>query len=256
VELGRPSNITNREGYDNQPMFLPDGRSLFYTSIREDGQADIYRYSLADGSTARVTATKESEYSATPMPGGKFFSVIRVEPDATQRLWRFPLAGGSPTLVLEKIKPVGYHVWIDARTLGLFILGKPNTLQLVDVPTGKATLLVENGGRSLQRIPRRRGFSFVHKISEEEWLVKTFDAKTRAVKTLVRTLPGSEDFAWMPDGSLLMAKGSKLFRVNPQKETDWRELADFSADGLREITRLAVSPAGDRIALVAVRGSL
>src|ERR1043165_5982756 len=61
--LGRPINITRRAGYDNQPSFTPDGRSVLYTSTREDGQSDIYRYDIAAQTTARVTSTPESEYS-------------------------------------------------------------------------------------------------------------------------------------------------------------------------------------------------
>jgi hypothetical protein len=83
---GGPVNATNREGYDNQPMFLRDGSGFFYTSIREDGQADIYRYDFSSRSSFRVTDTKESEYSATPTPDGKSLSVVRVEADSTQRL--------------------------------------------------------------------------------------------------------------------------------------------------------------------------
>src|SRR5919112_256218 len=98
LEFGQPANITNRAGYDNQPSFLPDGASLLYTSQREDNQTDIYRYDFKTGQSARLTATPEGEYSPTLMPGGKFFSVIRVESDKTQRLWKFPLAGGEPTL--------------------------------------------------------------------------------------------------------------------------------------------------------------
>ena len=74
TEVGSPINITNRNGYDNQPMFLPDGLSLLYTSIRMDRQADIYRYDLIDKSTIRITRTQESEYSPTIMPNGKHFS--------------------------------------------------------------------------------------------------------------------------------------------------------------------------------------
>ena len=72
--------------------------------------------------------------------------MVRVEADATQRLWKFPLAGGKPILVLEKIKPVGYQAWIDQNTLALFILGaagKPSTLQIVDVRTEKAEVIAE-----------------------------------------------------------------------------------------------------------------
>jgi dipeptidyl aminopeptidase/acylaminoacyl peptidase len=250
-QLGQPVNITNRDGYDNQPSWQPDGRSLFYTSIREDGQADIYRYDFSQGVSVRVTKTAESEYSPTIMPGGKSFSVVRVEADATQRLWQFPLSGGQPVLLLEQIKPVGYHTWLDRHTVALFVLGSPPTLQIADTRSGKVELIIANIGRSLHRIPRQAKLSFVHKVSADEWLVKSFDLKTRQIATLIKTLPGSEDLAWTPAGTLLMGKESKLFEWDRSKETGWRELADFSAAGLKTITRLAVSPKGDKLALVA-----
>src|SRR5258708_16942898 len=46
VSVGVPVNVTARPGYDNQPFFLPNGRAFLYTSIREDSQADIYRYDI------------------------------------------------------------------------------------------------------------------------------------------------------------------------------------------------------------------
>ena len=251
--FGRPRNVTSREGYDNQPHFTPDGNALLYTSIREDRQADIYRFDVRPGGAqTRVTMTKEDEYSPTPMPGGQYISVVRVEADKTQRLWKFPRSGGEPSLVLENVKPVGYHAWADEQTLALFVLGTPNTLQLADARTGKAETILGNVGRSLQRVPDRSAFSFVHKVSDAEWLIKSFDLKTRAVNTLAPTLPAAEDYVWTPDGrALLMAKGSKLFMRRLGPDADWTEVADFTADGLKEITRLALSPKGDRLALVA-----
>jgi hypothetical protein len=175
---------------------------------------------------------------------------VRVEADGTQRLWKFPFAGGSPALVLEKIKPVGYHLWVDQHTLALFVLGKPNTLQLVDLKTGKTEWIADNPGRILRRVPRQNKFSFVHKVSDQEWLIKTFDLSSRSVATFIKTFPGAEDYAWTPAGVLLMANGSKLFA---RKESDWAwvELADLSSAGLKNISRIAVSPKGDRIAVVA-----
>jgi len=255
LEFGQPANITDRAGYDNQPGFLPDGQSLLYTSMREGEQTDIYRYDFKTRQTTRLTSTPEGEYSPTVMPGGKFFSVIRVERDKTQRLWKFPLAGGEPGLVLPAIKPVGYHLWLDERTLALFILGaegKPNTLQLVPTDMTFLDVIHVNIGRALHTIPRRAAFSFVHKISPDEWFVKAFDLKTKRSTILIKTLPGSEDLVWTPDGTLLMAQDSKLFQWNPAAPaTDWQQIADFSAAGLKKITRLAVSPKANRLALVA-----
>lgn len=249
---GPPAKITTFAGYNNQPFFLADGRGILYTSIR-DGQADIYRYDIANGATTQITHTRESEYSPTLMPDGKNISVVRVEADGTQRLWRFPLTGGAPSLILENIKPVGYHWWLDKNTLALFILGssgKPHTLQIADVRTGKAEVIAENPGRILRLIPRQNKLSFVHKISEQEWLIKAFDLKTKQTTTLIKTPGGSEDYAWTPAGILLMAKDAKLFKWDPLNDKDWQEVADFSAAGLKSLTRIAVSPKGDRVAIV------
>jgi dipeptidyl aminopeptidase/acylaminoacyl peptidase len=262
LTFGQPVNITKRAGYDNQPSFLPDGQSLLYTSQRDGQQTDIYRYNLQTGATTQLTATPESEYSPTVMPAGKTFSVVRVEADKTQRLWQFPLAGGSATLALENVKPVGYHLWLDARTLALFVLGDeqqhmPHTLQLVTLAKDRpqaieVSTLHVNIGRSLQRRPGRAPvFSFVHKVAADNWLIKLVDVDAHKTTTLVKTLPGSEDLAWLPDGTLLMASGAKLYRLDPTHDTDWRETADFTAAGLTQITRLALNPKGDRLALVA-----
>jgi WD40 repeat protein len=252
MNLGLPVKITSWVGYNNQPSFTADGQSILYTSIR-DKQADIYRYDIRGQATTQTTKTPESEYSPTLMPDGKSISVVRVEADGTQRLWKFPLAGDAPALILEKIKPVGYHLWIDDHTLALFILGKPNTLQLVDTRTEKAETIAENPGRILRRMPHQNKFSFVHKISDKEWAIKAFDLKTRTSASLIATLPGVEDYAWLPDGTLLMGKDSKLFAVVPLTGKTWTEVADFSVAGVKGITRIAVNAKGDRIALVARR---
>ena len=252
LDLGEPKKVTTYVGYNNQPFFLPDGRSVLYTSIR-NGQADIYRYDISSGATRQVTNTPESEYSPTLMPDGKNISVVRVEADGTQRLWRFPLAGGAPSVILENIKPVGYHWWLDRNTLALFVLGgggKPATLQIADVRTGKAEIITENPGRILRLVPHQDKLSFVHKLSDQEWLIKALDLKTRQISTLIRTLPGSEDYAWTPKGVLLMAKDGKIFKWDQSKDKDWVEIGEFSA-GLKSLTRIAVSPKGDRIAIVA-----
>lgn len=254
LKTSAPRRVTDWEGYDNQPSFTPDGRAMLYTSIRADAQADIYRYDLAARTAARLTDTPESEYSPTVTPDGKFFSVIRVERDGTQRLWKFPLAGGAPVLVLEKTKPVGYHVWTDKDTLMLFVLGEPVTMQLVDTGTELTGVVATNIGRGLQRVPRQEKISFVHKVSTDEWLVKEFDLKTHRKTTLTKTLAGSEDYAWMPDGALLlMAQGSKLFAWKPGSAEGWKEFADLSSAGLKNITRLAITPRGDLLAIVAQR---
>jgi hypothetical protein len=232
---------------------MPDGKSILYTSNRNK-QTDIYRYDIQTGATTQITNTPESEYSPTLMPDRKNISVVRVEADGkTQRLWRFPLAGGAPSLVVEDIKGVGYHLWIDDHTLALFIVGgpgKPNYLETYDMRAGKSEFVADNPGRVLRRIPDQNKFSFVHKVSNDHWEIKAFDLRTRTSSSLIATLPGSEDYAWLPDGRLLMGKDSKLFVVVPLSGQKWSQVEDFTVPGLQGISRIAVSPKGDRLAMV------
>lgn len=245
-------NLTGRAGYDNQPNWSRDGRTLFFTSVREDDQADIYR--LDPGGTAaavRVTLTApESEYSATPVPRQNAISVIRVERDSTQRLWSIPLDGAPAAVILERIKPVGYHTWANDTLLALFVLGSPNTLQLASTTTGRADTIVTNIGRSLHTTTDGK-VSFVHKVSNEEWWLTLLDPATRQTRRLVRMPRRVEDYAWTPDGLVLAGEGSILKAFDPRRGGDWEPVADLTSHGLTAITRLSVSPRGDAVAVVA-----
>lgn len=175
--------------------------------------------------------------------------MIRVERDGTQRLWRFTLEGRSPSLILPGLQPVGYHAWLGPDTLALFVLGTPNTLQLADVRTGRSEVVAERIGRSLHRIPGQEAFSFLHITEEGRW-IKRLDPRAREATSLVRAPDtGDGDYAWTPDGVLLMAQGDRLMRWRPG-DTEWTEAANLAAYGLRSVTRLAVSPNGRWIALV------
>lgn len=244
-------DITRRPGYDNQPFFTPDGSGLLYTSIRDDGQADTYRYDLAAGTTRRVTRTPESEYSPTVMPDGRHFSAVRVEMDSTQRLWQFDLDGGEPTLLLPNVRPVGYHAWADSETVALYVLGDPSTLRLAHPGADDAVIVARHVGRSLHRVPGRRAISFVDQSDEAAWWIRELDVETKSITAIAPTLPKVEDYAWTPDGRLLAGRGSTLYVLTPGQDRDWRPLADLAGSGLREITRIAVSPDGRRVAIVA-----
>jgi hypothetical protein len=250
MQVGTPVNVTRRAGYDNQPFFMPQGGAFLYTAV-VDGEADVFRYDLASGRSTRLTATPESEYSPTPLPDGSGFSAVRVEQDSTQRLWQFDWDGAHPAVLLEGVKPVGYHAWGDAHTVALFVLGQPATLQIADTRSGTTTPAARDIGRGVQRVPRRAAISFVQKGTDSAWSVAEVDLATRRVRVLVPALKGVDLYAWTPDGVLLMAQGTKLYQWNPARRADWEEVADFSAAGLQSITRLAVSPRGDRLALVA-----
>lgn len=272
LNVGMPVNITNTPGYDNQPSFTPDGSAVLFTSARGASaatapaapdagggraQTDIYRYDLATKQTSRVTNTPESEYSPTVTPDGLHISVVRVESDNTQRLWRFAMDGTRPELVLSDVKPVGYHTWANKQLVVLFVLGQPATLQVADVRSAKAQVVAKGIGRSLQKIPRG-GVSFVLREPRPEGQppgplrIMELNLNDGTTRPLIKAVEGAQeaDHAWTPDGRLLMVHGGVLYGWT-RGAADWLRIGDLAAMGLRNISRLAVGPKGDTLAVVA-----
>lgn len=271
ITLGSPANITNNPGYDNQPFFTADSRSILFTSIRPSTavapggapQTDIYRYDIPTAQTTQVTNTPESEYSPTLTPAGTL-AVVRVELDGqnTQRLWQFSANGRDPRVVLENVKPVGYHAWADDHTVALFILGAgngaPATLQLADTRSGTAKTLATDIGRSIQPIPASgapHAISFVQRErtnGKTTLVIKELNPATQAISVLTPAVEGSTeaDTAWAPDGTLLMAHGGTLYSWR-RGQSGWAEVASLERMGFTGVTRLAVSPRGNWLALVA-----
>jgi dipeptidyl aminopeptidase/acylaminoacyl peptidase len=250
LAAGAPRNITNRAGYDNQPSFSSDGRSVYYTSTREDAQADIYRFDIAAGRTSRVTRTApESEYSAAITRDGNALHVIRVEADSTQRIWTVPLDGSAGQVVFPDTKPVGYFAQPNDSAWVMFVLGTPVTMQLGYHGRGRTDVVGRNIGRSLHRIPGTNHASVVQKGSAP-WQVMEFDPDRKTFTPLIALPAGSEDVAWADGNTLLVGSGSKLLRWT-RGTTSWQEVADYASAGLKSITRLAISPTGNMLALVA-----
>lgn len=251
-EVGAPANLTSRPGYDNQPAFTPDGGHVLYTSYRE-GQADVWRVELPGGPTESVTRTAESEYSPTPSPSGGF-TVVRVEADSTQRLWRFTEDGEPVEPTLEQVEPVGYHAWLDDRRVVVYVLGDPSELRVADVETGEVWTVARDVGRSLQSVPGG-GVSFVRRggeRGEEAWLHRLLP-DGRATERLTR-LPGDRvDHAWGPDGTVWTGVAGDLWAWHPEQDPGrgFSRVASLGRDGLIGITRVAVSPDGRWLAVVA-----
>jgi hypothetical protein len=251
VAIGVPVNITNRPGYDNQPQFSVNGRTLLFTARMDDGQTDIFEYDLRTRKTTRLTNTPESEYSATPLRNG--FSVVRVEPDSAQRLWWFDRMGKNPTLLVD-VKPVGYHAWINDQQAALFVLGSPATLQLADLRSREATVVAHQVGRALQKIPNWNGVSFVQHESDSTMWIRRIDGRQHETRAIAQLLPGGEYHAWTPRSALLATAGSKLYEWTPIDGGTWRQVFDAAPLGLL-VSRIAVSPRGDMIALVGERAA-
>lgn len=236
----------NPNGYNNQPHFINDETLYLTVQFPDDAQTDIYELNLRKNAITRVTKTVEGEYSPTRIPSSSSFSVVRVEADgqSTQRLWQFPInrtSEGQP--VFSDIKGIGYHQWLGPEKVVLFIVDTPNKMMIANQRTGSAVELLTNIGRGFQQMGNEK-LAFIHKVTEDSWYIKELDSFTYRFKEIVQTLPGSEDFLYLRDGTFLMGNGSKLYKYNKIFDKEWRQIADFGNYGIKDITRLAISDNG------------
>jgi hypothetical protein len=242
----QPRNLTNRPGYDNQPHFTPAGDIMFVQM--EDGRTDIWRWSARTEQSTRLTDTPlQGEFSPTPIPqsdGG--ISYIRSPDDTSGRLWRMPSEGAPAEIIFADIGPVGYHAWFDTQYVALWRLQEPSLLQVVEVTTQESRTIATDVGRSPQSVPQRRAVSFTI-TSPAGTSVAVYDLDQDRTEILAQLPEGGEFHAWTPDGVLLCSSGS---RVLAWVDGNWQEVADLAQLNLT-LSRLAVSPSGNRLAVVA-----
>ena len=254
-----PLNLTRRDGYDNQPSFDAKGRVIYYTrrapnellrdSVR-DVQTDIWSYALDGSAHGPVAVTAESEYSAQITDDGKSLTVVRVERDSAQHLWRFPLsAAGKPERLVGRVKPVGYYAWVGSQVV-MFVLGSPATLQLMDTVSGRIDTIAKDIGRGVKRVPGTSRVTFIQKAGAQ-WYIDELDLATRAVTRLVPTLPTQEEYAWVDSTTLVAASGTTL-RTWKRGQPDWTLAADLTYAPLTNISRVTIDPTGNWLAFVAV----
>jgi hypothetical protein len=248
VSLANPVNVTNRKGYDNQPLFHPDDARLFYASADADGRTNILVYNYESGTTTTVTNTPEREYSPTVTPDKQYVSSIIQRDDGSQDLGKYPIGGGEAEIIIDNLI-VGYHAWLDENHVLVFVLGSPNSLRLYAVREKKDLLISENIGRSLHRIPGTNDISFVSK-QEKEWSIKKYIWKDGSIEIIAPTLPGREDLAWTPDQKIIMSDGEQLFFWNTKGPGKWTAIPLPPEKLFSGITRIAVNSKGNKIALV------
>ena len=249
ITVNNLKNISQSPFYDNQPSFLPDDSGLLFASIRPDeSNLDIAHYDIESDSIRWITDLEGGEYSPTAMPGGEYFSAIRSEPE--QLLWKLPLKEGDAS-VLVPGEIIGYHAWYDDNTLYTFVLSTPFTF--VEFKLGdeiQREVIAENPGRSIHKVPDKSEVSFIDKSDSTNWVVKTYSPETESFKSLVSTPENSEDMFWIDGDTFLIGDANNLMVWNKAEGyTGPYKILDGESG---QITRLALSPNRDKIALVFV----
>ncbi|WP_281540482.1 nuclear transport factor 2 family protein [Maribacter aestuarii] len=252
LNLGEISNISNNEGYDNQPSFY-DNEHILFSSTR-NGQTDIALYTIADGSTSWITDTPDgSEYSPLKIPGKEAVSAIRLDKDGLQRLYEYDVKTGKSKELLKDLK-VGYHVWYSPDIIVSTVLVE-NRMDLVvsNLKDNSNYTVQKNVGRSLHRIPNTDLISYISKenIDTEIWTIKALNPVSGSVNLILNVLEKIEDITWLSNETLLISDYKRIAKYRPKSDTKISTFYRFSLAEISEISRLAVSPDGKHLAFVA-----
>jgi len=240
--------------YDNQPAFdAADG--FYFTSETPNSQTDIRHMNITTGEVSIVTDTpEESEYSPRPSPDGRSMTYIHQAPgDVGGQVWRQSLENSMAGPVHE-YGPAGYYALAgDQSQMLLFALTDPFTLRWANFDLGHVTEVSEGIGRALYTAPDGASAYFTLEQPEGGWQVHQFQFSDQTITPLFQ-LPGiSEDYAVFetPDGGLAWFSVSEGTLFYQHDQAGWQPVADLNEAGLSGISRLAVSPQADRLAIVA-----
>jgi len=248
MKLSNAKNVTDRDGYDNQPFFYATDLMMYTASV--DGQTDIFMMDLNSGEKTNLTNSPESEYSAYLISRTNSFAAVRVEADGAQRLWQFDVdRKQDPVLIFDDLAPVGYHAW-SSTTVAMFILGDPVTLVITDAKERRDRIVTSD----IERTIKVTGRSFLIQKNEEKgnniYSVSGRTDKLRKITTLPK---GATDWTITTAGSYVTSVGSKVFKLSPQFDSAWAEIADLSDLGVNKISRIAVNQDNSKIAFVVDR---
>jgi ketosteroid isomerase-like protein len=253
-------NVSNHPGYDNQPAFFPDGSRLVFTSqiaeLDETGHAvQAVLHDFASGSSTPLVGALG--FSPTPAADGKSLMLLR-----DGRVWLRD--GAAKETALTETTDAGYYTRFDDRTWALFMNDNQRRIVIYDATTKALDTMAVGANTAPFRIPGKRAVTFVasepfpapegeaaKNAPPRKLVLRQLDIDSRHVTTLA-TIPfaTSGSHVWTSHGTLLIASGHTIYEWNPAYQDDWHKAAEFDNPELQGLTRIALSPRGDRIALV------
>jgi len=254
LSVSNTVKINDTATYINQPAFSSDGKSLFFTL--EQGkdaaiQTDIGLYSIAQKKQQLLSQTALSEYSPTLLSDGSGVSVVVVEADQTQRLWKLDWQGKTSLLKAEP-KGVGYHAWGADQGLLLFILGDKednHTVRYLD-KNGKLTTLATGVGRALSWQPGTQK-GYYTQAKDNQLYLSFYDVKTKTATPTELALPaGGQDLVWWSADTLLVSAGTKIYQWQATGKQGWNLWLDLSKDCGTEVSRFALNKERSQLAFV------
>lgn len=172
-----------------------------------------------------------------------------MDKDGKQLLYQYNYKTGASKVLLEDLK-VGYHTWYNQEIVVSSVL-EEGTMSLVvsDIKNKTNKSFQKKVGRSLHKIPNSKLISYISK-ENKEWEIRSIDPSTGTSKKIINTIAQSEDMCWLPDGTILMGKGNRIFKFNPKTDSKWNTFHTFIDKEIGTISRIATNINGTMLAVV------
>jgi len=252
IEISNVKKISNNKGYNNQPIFVSNDKILF-TSER-NLQNDIVQYDSSENSLKYLTNTLTSEYSPIRYKKNKV-TAVSLNEKGEQYLRIYNIKDNTFKIPFTD-KIVGYYNY-SKKIRNLIISSVLENNQLVlytsNLKTKEHTYIDNNTGRSIHNIPKNKfGEEKISYISKKDsiWNINYVDLSSYNTKTITTTLNNNEDICWFKDGSILTSYKNNLYIFNSKLSKDWKLLCSLEEYGITNISRIAINPDNDKLALV------
>lgn len=245
IELKNGKNLSNNEGYDNQPSFLND-RYILFASTRNT-HTDIAKYDMRYDSKSWLNFTEGGEYTPLKIPNKNEASAVRLDKDGKQRLYAYNMSNGDSSELIQDLV-VAYYTWFDEHTIvSAVIEGDDLNLYATNLQDGTNRKYATEVGRSFHRIPNSNLVSYISKENENQWQIKSLDPISGVTKVIANTMEGVEDICWLDSKTILSGKDNILYKLTLRKDNDWKQITNLDANGIVKITRLATNPEGTKL---------
>lgn len=226
-------NFTHRKGYDNQPSFSADEKKIYYVSVREDQQADIYVYQIKQKKIVQLTKTKESEYSPQLNADGHFLSAVTVEKDSSQKIHILDAINGA-YIKSFNFDSVGYYQYLNKDTIIYYKLTEPHSLRMQVLRTAEDQKICDKPIRGFKTINRSQLLYGIKDSTKVNYYIYDFLLNKAIYYTSF--LSTNEDALWHPTLGLMKSEGAKILRYNAPKK-EWTVYLDLSIYKVKKITR-------------------
>ena len=244
-------NVSKNPKYDSQPFFI-DNEQIVYARTY-DNLTDIAKYHLKNKSLINISETKiGGEYSPQKIPNSDHYAAVRLDTTGLQRLYKYNSNTKQSSLFIENLQVAYYCFYDEHRILSSVLSGANLDLVYSDVSKKSNDTLLIKVGRSIHKVPNTiNTMSYTSVNDEGNMDIFQLDISTLESFFVCQLPIGIQDHIWLDEATLLIGSLDKIFLLDLFKNGDWKLVADLSKYNIKDITRLALSPDGSKLAMVA-----